>query len=463
MADHTYTQADLNYIYQTLINGGAKLSDIPRITKNLGSSFTLADLKSKANLAGLSSTSQALWNQALSTMGNAESLAAQPAATTKPAATTTSTAQNPTDIVSQYMAPQGSVSTALQNMFLGGNPNQQPFHAATSPAEQWFMQQLGGLQPTQASPIENMINAYAGQGPNALIQQMTAPASTFENILGRYAGMGPQGLTPAASSFEQNLGLLGTNPYLAQIAAGQIPQSQMNNLNAQLALGQKQAMEAAGMGGALTSSDFAEGLARAQDDARTKFLSDMSQQAQGAQNILTNTLGTGGQLYGNRTNQGLQAFMDALGQGGQMYGNRMNQGYQTGANLWQNLLGAGLGAQQFRQNFDLNKMMGFANPLLSTQTGANENALTRFLGLGQSLGGQQAAAGENATQRAFQDYISKQGLPPELQTLLTLLGAGGSTTTTKGSQTVPLGPDLLKAVGQGAGAYLSGGATAAIP
>lgn len=422
MADHTYTQADLRYIYNTLINGGAKLNDIPRILKGLPASFTLNDLKSKANLQGLSSTSQNLWNQALSTMGSAEAAAGAPAAKPQAPAAGTPAAGQPKDIVSDYMAPTGPTTNALTNLFMGNTAGQQanglppwaqaPFQSQSSPAEQWFMQQLGGLKPTPASPLENLINQYAAGGPMGVINKMMTPASSFEN----------------------NLALLGTNPYLAQIAAGQIPQAQMDQLNAQLALGQKQAMEAAGMGGALTSSDFAEGLARAQSDARTKFLSDMSQQAAGAQQQLTNTLGAGGGLYGNRTSQGLQ----------------------TGANLWQNLLGAGLGAQQDRRNFDLTKMMGFANPLLSTQSGARENALTRFLGLGQGLSGAEGARGEAGVGRAFQDYASRQGLPPELQALLGLLGAGGSTTTGTSTKSGGGMGDLLGALGTLGGFALAG-------
>jgi hypothetical protein len=413
MADHTFTKADLDYIYQTLINGGEKASDIPRILKSLPASFTLADLKSKANLKGLSSRSMDLWNQALSTMDSAVS-AAPPAAST-PATAPASTpagSRNPTDIVDQYMAPTGPSTSALSNLFLGNTPMQQtglppwmqgPFQAAASPAEMYMQNTLMNLRPT--------------------------PPSGLENIIGRMAGQGPQGLTPPAGSAELNLDLLGQNPYLAQIAAGRIPQSMMDALNAQMNLSRANTMEATNMGGALTSSDLAEGLARSESDARTNFLASMADKANAATGTLGNLLGAGGGLYNQRTG--------------------------LGSSLFSNLLGTGVQAQQGRQQLDLNKLLGLSTPLLSTQAGSRENALGRYLGLGTGLAGAESSRGEAGTGRAFTDYLRNSGLPPEMQALLALMGMGGSTTQTGTATGTPgLGGDLLGALGNLGAAWM---------
>jgi hypothetical protein len=416
MAEHTFTKADLDYIYQTLISGGAKMKDIPRILKSLPESFTLADLKSKANLKGLSSTSMDLWNQALSTMDSAVNAAPPPTATVNTTPTTGNTGPQgnvkQTDIVDQYMAPTGPSTSALSNLFLGNTPMQQtglppwmqgPFQAAPSPTESYLQNRLMNLRPT--------------------------PPSGLENLIGRMAGQGPQGLTPPASSAELNLGLLGQNPYLAQIAAGKIPQSMMDALNAQMNLSRANTMEATNMGGALTSSDLAEGLSRAESDARTNFLASMADKANAATGTLGNLLGAGGGLYNQRTG--------------------------LGSSLFSNLLGTGVSAQQGRQQLDLNTLLGLGNPLLSTQAGSRENALGRYLGLGTGLAGAEAGRGEAGTGRAFTDYLRNSGLPPEMQALLALMGMGGSQTSTGTATGTPgLGGDLLGALGQLGSAFM---------
>jgi hypothetical protein len=59
------TSSDLFDAYRRVPDGPGKLSDIPRLTRNLGSTFTLAELQQNANTKGLSTRSMRIFTEAL--------------------------------------------------------------------------------------------------------------------------------------------------------------------------------------------------------------------------------------------------------------------------------------------------------------------------------------------------------------------------------------------------------------
>jgi hypothetical protein len=296
------------------------------------------------------------------------------------------------------------------NTFLGGAmpTSLAPFTAQATPAEQYIQSQLFNSRPAPPSALEQMLMQYVSRGPVA----------------------------PKASSFENMLEQSAQNPFLNSIARGEIPPSMQEALNRNLALSRANTMEATNMGGALTSSDLAEGLSRSDADARINFLAKMQENAQSAQNTMTNTMGTGGNLYNTREGLGNQLFMQ--------------------------LMSSGLDADAQRKQLDLNKMLGLSSGLLNTQATNQDNALSRYYNTGQFLAGneeQQRAAG---MQRMYEEYLRSTGVPAEIAALISLASLGGGTTVSKTKSSGSGGGggflgDLLGSASQGIGSNLAMG------
>ena len=405
------------------------------------------------------------------------------------------------------MGPGGFASppTYAENYMQNRLQNFQPTGA--SQLEQYLAGQLG-QGPTGPSQIEQLLAGRMAQGPTgpspteqllaSQMRQGPMPMSGLEQLLSGYASRGPQGLTPGASQFEQMLGTQAQNPFLTSLSRGEIPPSMQAALNANLALSRASGMEANNLGGALMASDLAEGMTRAENDARLNFLASMQGQASNAAQTLGGLASSGGGLANQRmgigaslfpalTGQGLGAeqarqgldLQRLLGTGSQLLGGEQNR---QALDL-QRLLGTGsqlLGAQQNRQGLDLqrglgygsqllgseqnrratdiNRDLGFATPLLQQQGNVSENAMNRYLGTGGALSSLDAANRQNALGMAYQDYLRGLGLPPEVAALLGLAGLGGGTTTSKSSGSVSGGQgwDLLAAAMGAAGQAASG-------
>lgn len=550
MAEEKFTRADLEYIYRDILGHDTRAKkDVDKLMKKLPAQFTLADLQ-KVTPKGISDSAfqgalgymqqavqaapamqqQAPASQQTLPAANAtagRSMAPTQGTTPQTGGTsgvTSSTPVGQNDRLAEYMPGQGLATQSLQDRFLGMGPG--GFASPPTYAENYMQNRLQNFQPTGASQLEQYLAGQLGQGPTApsgveqllagrmaqgptapspaeqlLLRQMQQgplPVSGLEQLLGGYAARGPQGLTPGASQFEQMLGTQAQNPFLASLARGEIPPAMQQALNANLALSRAGSLESQNMGGALASSDLAEGLARAENDARLNFLASMQGQAGNAAGILGQLAGAGGGLANQRMGIGASLFPALTGQG--LGAEQARQGLDlqrllgTGSQLLggeqarqgldlQRLLGTGsqlLGAQQNRQGLDLqrglgygaqllgseqnrratdiNRDLGFATPLLQTQGNVSENAMNRYLGTGGALSSLDAANRQNALGMAYQDYLRGLGLPPEVAALLGLAGLGGGTTKSTGSAKTSGGQgwDLLAAAMGAAGQAASG-------
>jgi hypothetical protein len=457
---HKYTKADLRYIYKDILgHEGASQKDVDKLMKSLPESFTLDDLR-KASPKGFGNKASTRLQDVLSYIGEAETAAPPPPPTTSVDTTNTTgnTGINPSSFgynpskqmdprandkirVEDYTPGFGDVGNALKDFLMKGNSAQFGGRAEPNPY-------LGGRAPWEKAPfsapptfaetyLQKQLQGFRPSGPSQLEQSLT-----------NMAMRGPQGLTPAASSFENMLSTMAQNPYLMSLAQGQIPQVMQDSLNNQLALSQANTLEGMGAGQGSVSSDLAQYLNRTESDARTNFLADMASKSADVQGLLANIAGAGGGLA--------------------------NQRMGMGASMYPSLLGTGIGAEQSRRAADVARQMGYANPLLGVQSGANENALQRFLGTFENQAGRQFGAEQNAISRMlglgsglfgaeesqrgqgqqmmYQDYLRSLGLPPEMAALLSLMGMGGGTTKSTGTSTTGMsgggGLDLLNALGQ---------------
>lgn len=437
-----YTERDLDYIYRTVLGYDDRADkDLKQFKKNLGNSFTLADLQ------GLQKKGNKLNDQALADaiayMQGAEEQAATapaPAPTTPPPA-----ASGPApDPLSPYTAGFGPVGNTLTSL-LGQGPQAPVFRSEPTFSEGYAQGALNQLHPTQASPLEQMISQQVMGGPGGL----TPAASPLEQAISQQVMGGLGGMTPAASQFETMLATMAANPYLSSLAQGQIPPVMQQALDNSLKLSQANTMERLGVGQGTLSSDLAQYLNRTESDARTAFLADMAQQAAGAQGLLGQLAGAGGGLYNARQGLGANLLSSLTGLG--LSGEQSRRG--LGANLFSNLAGLGMSGEQSRRGLDLSREFGYLNPLFGTETNRGENALNRYLGLGTGLFGGEQQGREQGINRMFNDYLTARGMPPELAGLLALAGLGGGTSTTtgtgtvRGGQSAAQGADMLSGLG----------------
>lgn len=435
-----WTYDDLAKLYQLYDPG--KTSDISRITKTLGSGPWTADQLKGGNFGGLSPRSMDAWGKALAALAGAGAPASPPAS---PPASTSTTPSLPT----QTYPPE------LQQLIVSGqtrgrtyNPqsrqweetSQNPDLIYWGPTNQYYykgrpitqdqMVQLFTQGPTAipgqgldayttpTGPVEGMLANLLKQGPGVFSTQpgtveqalmsllggnLTPPAGAVEN---RLAGVtGPASYLPPASMGEMASVLAFGDPTLTAYAAGELPPAIQQQFYRLMDESNANILEDMSVGGLRFSTPAVEKLSRTNADAVNNLLAEVERQALAAQQLRGQLTGQAGELANTR--------------GGQAAG------------LYSSLTPAALDADIRRKLGGVAAQQGLGLGLLNTESGRQNDSLSRYLALAGTLYGGEQGRNQNALQGLLNEYMKNTGLPPELQGLLGLLGTGGGGTQTQ--------------------------------